>query len=590
MNLINIEEIILKKNISFLKNFPLLFRKFIFFLINKILYTSRVNGFISSHNDKIDIEFIDEIFEYLDFSYAVSKKDRDKIPSEGSLIVIANHPLGGLDGLVLLKMISEVRKDVKIIVNDVLMNLDNLKNLFLPFDIFSQSPQKSNILEITKAIKNQEVIIFFPAGEVSRFGINGIKDSSWHKGFLTFAQKYNVPIQPVYINAKNSKLFYFVSLISKKFSMFLLPKELFNKAEKTITIKIGNTISPKVINSGISQEKLLLKLIRKHLYAIGKNKKEIFKTEKNIIHPLDRKTIRNQLQKGELLSVTEDGKAIFLIDYYNNYDVIMEIARLREITFRKVGEGTGYKYDRDIFDKLYKHIVLWDETELEIVGSYRIGVCKEVIDKSGINGLYTSTLFNFSNKFADMLPYSIELGRSFVQAKYWNSNALDYLWQGIGAYLFHHPEVSFMFGGVSLSSSYSTEARNLMVYFYRKWFGDTSNLVVSKNRFEISNKNIEELQAIFNKDDYKEELKLLKSRLKVFGYSIPTLYKQYSELCDAGGVKFLDFGIDNDFQSCIDGFILVNVDMIKEAKKKRYIKRNSAIQSVNLILENTTQK
>lgn len=574
---IDLIKIITEKNNKLLTRYPKVIRRFIFYFLGLLFNINEINSFLKQNNDKKNIKFIDEVLDYLDFSYSVSRKDKDKIPSEGKLICIANHPLGGLDGVVLLKMISEVRKDVKIIVNDILLNIDNLSDFFLPFNIFSNKPQRENILTIQESLKKEECIIIFPAGEVSRFTINGIKDSRWNKGFLIFAEKYNAPILPLFVKARNSLFFYLVSLISKKASMFLLPNELFNKKKKIAEIKIGDPIPPKSFNLGINKQKVQINLLKKHLHLIGRGKEGIFKTEKNIIHPIDRKAVRSQLMQSEFLAETEDGKSIYLTEYRNSPDVMAEIARLREITFRKVGEGTGKKLDLDEFDKSYSHIVLWDDKELEIVGAYRLGDCKAIYKEFGVNGLYTTTLFNYSDHFINLLPQAVELGRSFVQSKYWNTSALDYLWYGIGAYLARYTEIKYLFGGVSLSNSYPEEAKNLIVYFYKKWFGSDEKLVTAKNKFVFSEKDQKELYEFFTGTNYKKELLLLKNRLKVYGFAIPTLFKQYSELCEEGGTIFLDFGIDRDFQNCIDGFILIDIDKIKYSKKERYIFKNKAL-------------
>jgi hypothetical protein len=323
----------------------------------------------------------------------------------------------------------------------------------------------------------------------------------------------------------------------------------------------------------IKDENVQLKLIRKHLYKIGKNKKGIFKTERNIIKQVDRQLLKKQLFTAPLLGETDDGKKIFQLEFDKYPDVIREIARLREITFRKVGEGTGKKIDFDVFDKFYKHIVLWDELSLEIVGSYRLGICDEILLKYGEKGLYTSTLFNYSNDFRNLLPFSVELGRSFIQSKYWNSSALDYLWQGIGLFLYHNESIKYLFGGVSLSSSYHMDAQEMIIFFYNKWFGDNGKIAEAKNPFQLSEKRRDELSLIFGGSDYKSELRILKDSLKMYGLSIPTLFKQYSELCDEKGCRFFDFGIDPDFQNCVDGFIFVEIAKIKQSKKDRYIKK-----------------
>ena len=587
MDQLRIKEIISSKYPQFLSGYPLFVKKYISFTLEKLLYLKRINKFISEHNDKSEIEFIDELLEYLDITYTASSKDRSKIPSEGKLLIVANHPLGGLDGLILLKLISEVRRNVKIIANDLLMNVPNLSNLFLPYDLFYNKNFKKNYEIITNSIKNEDAIIIFPAGEVSRFSFGGIKDSKWKKGVVYFADKYQIPVLPVYIKSRNSIIFYFISLIHKSFSTLLLPHELFNKKGKTFHIKIGNHISHKAFSTKYQKIDFLTKTLKKHVQLIGKNKKGIFETEKNVIHPVETKKLREQLADNKYLGNTSDGKMFYFVDYKNGKDIIKEISRLRELTFRKVGEGTGLKNDFDIFDKYYKHLVLWDDEKLEIAGSYRLGFGKEILDTLGRKGFYTSTLFDYNDKFFNYLPYSIEMGRSFLQSKYWNSLALDYLWQGVGKILQSYPQIRYLFGPVSLSNNYSSEAKNLIIYFYKKWFPEKDNLISSKIPFIISDKSMIEMQEFFSFNDFRKEFILLKNRLKLLGFSIPTLYKQYSDLCAPGGVQFLSFNVDPVFQNCVDAFILIDLTMIKDSKKERYLSNNNNSEYTDFIKSKT---
>jgi len=572
MNKIDIEKILVSKIPSLETKFPKFIRNSIIIFLERLFLLKKINNFIEANNEKFGVEFIDEFFETFDISYIISQRDREKIPSEGRVIVVANHPFGGLDGLILLKLLLSVRSDVKIIVNDVLLNISNLKELFLPFDLFSNVKFKENYQAIAKAINEESAIILFPAGEVSRLGLNGIKDSQWKKGLVYFSDKFQAPVLPIYVKGRNSLLFYFVSFISKKFSMFLLPYELMNKEKKTIELKIGNLISPKALSTKYFNANHLSKSLRKHLYRIAKNKPGIFETESTVIQPVDKQKIKMQLNNSEFIGQTTDGKKIYLVNYSNGQDVVREISRLREITFRKVGEGTGRSKDFDVYDKHYKHLVLWDDDNLEIVGAYRFAFGGQVLSEFGIQGFYTSSLFDYSDNLKRILPNSIELGRSFIQSKYWNSLALDYLWQGIGKVLILHPEIRYLFGAVSMSNNYSENAKNLIVYFYTKWFSKNNNLVYSKNKFALSEKKISELKELFNADNYEQELRILKSQLKILGFSVPVLFKQYADICLNEGVNFVDFSIDPDFNNCIDAFIILDITYIKESKRARYLK------------------
>ena len=230
---------------QYLTGYPRAIKKIVYLLIEKVLYLSEINDFLEKHEDKTGLAFNDEILEYLNFSYVASKKDRDKIPSEGRLICVSNHPLGGIDGCVLVKMISEVRPDVKIVVNDIVKNVENLNGIFLTYNIDDRKIQRKNIQQISRSLLNEEAIIIFPAGEVSRPTLKGIKDTNWKKGALFLSKKFNAPVLPVYVKAKNSFLFYLLSVLNKKLSTILLPHEIFNKNGKSAIIKIGDPIPPK---------------------------------------------------------------------------------------------------------------------------------------------------------------------------------------------------------------------------------------------------------------------------------------------------------------------------------------------------------
>jgi putative hemolysin len=584
MKKIDLGEIIKAKSPETIEKMHPFFKDIFIKILEKIVKLDEINKFLEI-NHQSDFDFIDELFEYIDFSYSVSSKDRKKIPSQGKLICVSNHPLGALDGLALLSVIGEVRQDVKIVANDVLMSLDDLKNLFLAYNVFSKTPQKDNIKNIVKSIEREEAIIFFPAAEVSRFSHRGIRDGKWHNGALRFAQKYNCPILPIHIKARNSITFYLMSFINKSFSTLMLPRQIFNKKRRKISIQIGSPIPESAISQKFINLKEMNKLLKKHVYRLSKGKREIFETEKNIIHPIDAKTIRLELEQSELLGNISGGRRIYLVEYENAKNVIKEISRLRELTFRKVGEGTGDSRDFDSFDKHYKHIVLWDDNELEIMGAYRLGLVHEILDKYDYKGLYNSGQFLFSRNFEPILYSSIELGRSFIQKKYWRSKALDYLWQGIAAFVKQNPEVEYLFGAVSISGSYSKQAQEMIVYYYEKWYKEYNSYALPKNPFVISDASRKEIGIVFNGNDHKEDLLNLKAMLKNTGFSIPVLLRKYSELCEYGGAKFLGFGVDKGFANSIDCMIYLDLKMMRSTHIDRYYSQRSFVDK-QVVLQN----
>ncbi|MDH1975152.1 lysophospholipid acyltransferase family protein [Aliarcobacter butzleri] len=539
-------------------------------IAKKIVHEDSINQFLSQNSHLKGFDFVDAVLDYFDFDYTVSSNDLQNIPLTGKVIIIANHPLGGLDALCLLKLVGQIRKDVKILANDFLVGFEALHSLMIPLDNFKDRQSKESIKKIYEALKNEEAIIIFPAGEVSRATPKGVKDPAWNKGFLNFAKNSNSAILPIFLDAKNSKTFYTISLINKTFSTLLLSNEMFNKKSKNINIKIGQIIpSENITPKGLNKD-FLVNLYKKHLYALKKGKKSFFQTQSAIAHPVSKIDLYNELKKSPLLGQTNDGKKIYLYDYVEDSIVLKELGRLREISFRKVGEGVNKKRDIDKYDVYYQHIILYDKNELEIVGAYRIGNSDMIFKKFGTKGFYSNTLFQFNDEFMFYLQNSIELGRSFVQPKYWGTRALDYLWYGIGAYVKANPNIKYMFGPVSISGAFPAIAKDMLVFYYNYYYSSEKNLVEARTPFSYSS-HIHDIKEFFTLEDKKRDFKSLKIALSNIGVNVPTLYKQYSELTLDDGVKFLDFNVDKNFGDCIDSFILVEIDKIKDSMKQRYM-------------------
>lgn len=267
-----------------------------------------------------------------------------------------------------------------------------------------------------------------------------------------------------------------------------------------------------------------------------------------------------EIRQCEQLGETSDKKSIFLYHYRENSSVMREIGRLREFTFRSVGEGTGLERDLDQYDIDYEHIVLWDDLAGEIVGAYRIAQTAQLLMRGQCQpALYTQTLFDFATDFDRYFAKGLELGRSFVQPKYWGKRSLDYLWFGIGAYLRSRPNVRYLFGPVSISNTYPIEAKDLLVNYYSTHFAASNNSVTARTPYEGNGSTV------------LADFRALKSALASLGVTVPTLYKQYTDVCDPGGVQFFDFNVDQDFGDCIDGLILVDLTYLKSSKRRRYL-------------------
>ncbi len=271
-----------------------------------------------------------------------------------------------------------------------------------------------------------------------------------------------------------------------------------------------------------------------------------------------------------MLGELPDGKKIYL--YRRNGEdyapMLRELGRLREVAFRAVGEGCGKRRDLDDYDEDYYHLILWDDHLLDIVGAYRFIPTAEQVRNKGIEGLYSYSLFHYDHQMNPILDRGIELGRSFIQPAYWGKRGLDLLWIGIGAWLARYPQYRYLFGPVSISGGMPLAARDLLIVFYRLYFAPQLPLAQSRRPYPAS---LPKVLAQFTGDNYREDLRRLKRLLNNLGTAIPPLYKKYSELCETGGVQFIDFGSDPDFNNCIDGLVLVDVSQLKVSNFERYI-------------------
>jgi putative hemolysin len=567
--MVNIEKT-LTQNYPALQSYPQVLQKQLVQFLRKMIHEDEINAFLTQYAHLGPFEFIEAVLEYFDFDYRFSNADLNHIPAVGRVVIVANHPLGALDGLALIHLIRKVRPDINVVANSILTQVPQLEPIILAVDNMGHSTTKEAISNIYKALDRDEAVIIFPSGEVSRVGATGVKDGKWNKGFLNFAKRSNAPILPVHIKAKNSKTFYTLSLLNKNISTALLPHEMFKQREKAISFTIGEPIPSKALHNGLDA-KAQVKRLKKHLFGLKKGKRPLYKTEIPIAPPEDRRALKAELKHAQALGLTNDMKIIYLVDHQPNSAVINEIGRLREIAFRKVEEGSGKRRDNDIYDTYYRHIVLWDEDALEIVGSYRVGEANAIYNEHGKKGFYSNSLFSFNDDFTPYLDNAIELGRSFVQPRYWGTRALDYLWQGIGAYLHQHPNVRYMFGPVSLSAAYPKVAKDMLTHFYSTYFPSNEGLVTPTDPFYVNHMEITAFKESLQGLSYKDGFKLLKRELAHMGLVVPTLYKQYSDLCEEDGVQFAGFNVDQDFSDCVDGFIVVDLEKVKLSKKERYI-------------------
>ena len=539
-------------------------------LLKRLLYEEEFQQFAAAHCHLKGLDMVEQVLEHLDIHCTVSARDLEQIPDHGPLVIIANHPTGTLDGLALMYAVSRVRRDVKVVTNRLLTHLEPLGSLFIPVDNINGRTSKSSLMQMEQHLHNGGVLIFFPAGEVSRPTRKGIRDKKWHSGFIKLAGKLRAPLLPMHIQARNGLFFYASTLVSPTLSMLLLMQQMFRRRHSTLPITIGQQIAwSQWFSAGLSSREMAERC-RQHVMHLGKGVPGIFTTQCAIARAEDRATLKRALAQAECLGKTSDGKTVYLWQRNGQEEapVLRELGRLREIAFRAVDEGSGKRRDTDRYDDDYLHLILWDDDDLEIVGAYRFMPTAMQIAQRGVEGLYSHSLFHYDQQMEEVLEHGIELGRSFIQPRYWGRRGLDYLWSGIGAYLARYPHYRYLFGPVSISGGLPPAARDLLVAFYRLWFPASHPLAASRQPYPAS---LPDVLAQFGGVDYAEDLTRLKSLLGNLGCGIPPLYKQYSELCEPGGVQFIDFGSDPAFSHCVDGLVLVDLCYLKASRYQRYI-------------------
>jgi putative hemolysin len=451
---------------------------------------------------------------------------------------------------------------VRIVANDLLGAIDNLDGLLLPVRILGGKPNADSLRAIERSLDNEECVIVFPAGEVSRLGPRGVRDTRWRRGVLRFARSSGAKVLPVRIETRNSVLFYGASVLFKPAGTALLAREMLARRTRPIVLRVGHAAAIPAPGDVDTQ----LRSIRRALYALGTRHETIAPGPAPLAAAVDPQRLRGEIEGMATLGNTSDGKRICVGRLAADSPLLLEIGRLRELTFRAVGEGTGRSRDLDAYDSWYEHIVLWDAAAMQVAGAYRIARGAQVLAAHGIRGLYTASLFDYADDAIPRIAQGMELGRSFVAPAYWGGRSIDYLWQGIGAYLRNHPKLRYLFGAVSISAALPAAAREQIVAYYDNFHGVDDSEAVSRRPFRYR-----AAPPQFDALDADTGFRVLKANLDALGATVPMLFKQYTELCEPGGARFLAFGIDPDFSDSVDGLIELDLQRLQPRKRQRYI-------------------
>ena len=558
---------------------------FVSWVLMKVLRISDVNKIYDKHKHLDELEFLNALLDEYKIKFEIPEEDLKRLPKDGAYVTISNHPLGGIDGILLLKLMVEQRPDYKIIANFLLHRVDPLKPYVMPVNPFEDHKgAKSSLAGFKQSImhlREGKPLGIFPAGEVSTYKDGKlIVDKPWEEAAMKLVQKAKVPVVPIYFHAKNSRFFYRLARISDTLRTAKLPSELLTQKNRVIKVRIGKPISVKAQNEYDNLTDFT-EFLRKKTYMLSNTYEKqnllskvptslkIPKPPKEIITPVSEEVIQKEVEslskKHHLL--TSKNYQVFLAEASEIPNVLREMGRLREITFREIGEGTNKAIDLDKFDYYYHHMFLWDSVAKRIAGAYRMGLGSQIYANHGINGFYTQDLFRFEPELHKMMSQSIEMGRAFIIKEYQQKPMpLFLLWKGIVHTTLRHPEHKYLIGGVSISNKFSNFSKSLMIEFMKSHYYDPyiAQYIHPKKEFKVKLKDADK-DFIF--DETKADLikfDRIIDEIEPGSLRMPVLIKKYVKQ----NARVIAFNVDPLFNNAVDGLMYIRISDIPESTVK----------------------
>lgn len=563
--------------------------------VETLLHLDRVNRCYAEYHESLDVckgpqEIFQSALTSLGVGYDLSSEDLHNIPTQGPLVVVANHPFGGIEGVILGAVLLQVRSDLRILANYLLKRVDGIGDTIIPVDPFdAPGSVKGNLKGLKTALawlKAGGVLATFPAGEVAsfRWKTGRVADPAWSPHVAAIARRTRAAVLPVFFPGRNSLLFQLLGVLHPRLRTALLPRELTNKAGRRVRVFVGKAIPWQVLKRYETDAELVEYLrLRTHFLknrGIDKNRHRLclvsLKTDslqpQPIMSPVAAVALRADLaglpQTQKLISSGDF--SVYMARASQIPNILNEIGRLREITFRDACEGTGKPVDLDRFDAYYRHLFLWNHASGDLVGAYRLGLSDVILRVYGVQGLYTNQLFRYKPALLEQLNRSIEFGRSFIRPEYQKKfNSLMLLWKGIGAFIAQNPQYNILFGPVSISKDYHTVSRNLIVRFLQaKRFDTTLARFVSPRKpfrareFQGSTRRL--LHTAVNDLD---DISLLISEIERDGKGIPVLLRQYLKL----NGSLISFNLDREFSDVVDGLLMVDLRKTDPRLLKRFM-------------------
>ncbi|MDM9630198.1 lysophospholipid acyltransferase family protein [Robiginitalea aurantiaca] len=552
----------------------------------KLTRMSSINRVYSKYKHLPGPEFLDAILEYYEIDFEIPEEDFKRLPKEGAFITISNHPLGGIDGILLLKLLLSKRDDYKIIANFLLQRIEPLSPFILPVNPFENHKDvKSSVMGFKKAMEhlaNGHPLGIFPAGEVSTYRDGKlIVDKPWEEAAVKLIRKAGVPVVPIYFHARNSRLFYHLSRFNELFRTAKLPSELATQHNRSIKVRIGQPISPEVQQEQETLEDFAELLRRKTYILANAYEKErlidqlpstikIPKAPRKIASAVRTEVIEGEIEKlreKECRLLQSKNYEVFLAQKKDMPFILQEIGRQREVTFRAIGEGTNKSVDLDRYDEYYHHLFLWDDTDKQIVGAYRMGMGSEIFRKYGIDGFYLQELFRLEPELYPMMQRSIEMGRAYIVSEYQQRPMpLFLLWKGIVHTTLRFPEHEYLIGGVSISNQFSNFSKSLMIEFMKSHYWDpyVAQYIRPKKEFKVK---LNDADKEFVFDETKADLnkfdKLI-DEVEPGSLRLPVLIKKYIKQ----NARVVAFNVDPLFNNAVDGLMYIKISDLPESTVK----------------------